>query len=416
MDHKFLAYPYNVTEFFLQAPAQEFADFSGGWVYGVDKRKWGKLHKHDTEEVRMMSKKYFVFDSYRSVYNWLKVSEPRDRNIYEMLRVEDVRGGWCHFYVDIDFEYAKHGYKYTREQLEDAFARQVPAIEKALVLEKIADTVDSVVLDSSSDSKFSRHVVFHTFKDGDPVMFKTNFEDCKNFYHHILSTYCITKIDKATLDVTVYSKNRLFRTFGSTKLSIDPSNPVYRPLKLYDMATGTPIFFDDSSYETFLTTLITYFDKTPKVITFEDRDFKKLETEGRTRNPGGKRRVKASTSVPKYLHEIAKMIQDDLRNDGQHGVEIVASHVLDDTVAVFNSNQRKCALAKREHSRNNVYYVVKLGEAKLSWRQKCHSMACKNPDSTAPRLLPQRANELAWEHWIEYSALADEILAAAGAT
>ena len=151
------------------------------------------------------AKKYFV-GGYRAVFKYMKrVTDQHKAHFYELLR-PDVP---LRLYYDVDVAAPC-----------DTFDSDMLAILRA-TNECCRDSVDAavdddwltpVILDASSDSKLSRHVIF-------PNLVFAGMDDLKNFVTLVLQRIDATHPgrDGLGIDSSVYTSNRLFRIIGSTK-------------------------------------------------------------------------------------------------------------------------------------------------------------------------------------------------------
>ena len=150
----------------------------------------------------------------------------RERHAYEVIEQSDV----CKLYFDLEFK---------RNLNVDTDSASLMRKFKALLVSHLKETFDLELsesnildLDSSTDEKFSRHLIV------DDVVFKNNFH-VGNYVRSFCSKF---EEDKSVLvrlsekdvgvfvDLGVYTKNRNFRLFLSSKfgklaiLKLDPSN------------------------------------------------------------------------------------------------------------------------------------------------------------------------------------------------
>ena len=85
----------------------------------------------------------------------------------------------------------------------------------------LIDKIEMIDLDSSTPEKFSHHLIVNMFHENDPVLFPDNLH-VGNYVSHIIRkmTSCnefLLSDNKVFVDEAVYTKNRNFRTFLSSK-------------------------------------------------------------------------------------------------------------------------------------------------------------------------------------------------------
>lgn len=237
-----------------------------------------------------------------------------------------------------------------------------------------------LILDSTTNSKFSRHLIFNLpsmcFTNSYQVGFFVKYV-CQNIKSIIDSGlvpenmikqftiddfYSLKVIDakgnsRIFCDEGVYTKNRHFRLYGSTKKG-KHSNLVLSPDNLFQCR---------NELEIFLSSLITFID-VPDVRTLELQD-KFIE----------KRGVPKPINLPnKEVNPSPYPILDkfitDLVMPGKiyRSVYFGAKKILVYDVV----GNRYCGNIKREHKSNNVKYVVDLNEC--FYYQKCYDYECFN--------------------------------------
>ena len=119
----------------------------------------------------------------------------------ELIRTNSI----CRLYFDLDGP-ATTEVRQVRDLLETV-------CQKLLEVYKIhVEAADAIVLCSSNDTKFSKHIIFPT------VHFKNNWEHMRNF---------VNLIDDALVDTSVYSRNRCFRMAGCHKFGDNAR--IFRP-------------------------------------------------------------------------------------------------------------------------------------------------------------------------------------------
>ncbi|XP_076651277.1 DNA-directed primase/polymerase protein [Halictus rubicundus] len=255
-------------------------------------------------------------------------------------------------------------------------------------------------LDSSTPGKFSRHVVFN-IKD---VAFKDNYHVgrlvksiCKDIFdyisakenkHSILSSFDRTKVEQLFVktrkgnslfvDTSVYTKNRHFRIYKSTKWgkqsNLEISNDCkYIPSNLHK----------DKELNIFLDSLVSYFTSKPDLMLLE---YDKLGTVELKR---------FEMQIPKFIHQECNqcystypMLDKYVRDKIHPGKIRVCKHYFDSTKMLIyeTTGYRYCENIGRCHKSNNVFLIIDLRNKTMY--QKCHDKDCSGFVSV-PTKLPE---------------------------
>ena len=143
---------------------------------------------------------------------------------YEVIRTKSR----CRLYFDIDGTDVAHGAEWLISFIEAV---------KRFVHDTFAVSTDAIVLCSSNDRKFSKHVIFD-------VVFANNWEDMRYFVRAFLQQSDSTTTQ--LVDNAVYTRNRCFRMAGCFKFG--HPDRVFRP----GLPSNTLVqVFDDVPYQTF---------------------------------------------------------------------------------------------------------------------------------------------------------------------
>lgn len=223
------------------------------------------------------------------------------------------------------------------------------------------DESDIVDLDSSSDAKFSHHLIFNIPGN----IFENNLQ-VKAFVNNTINTNnikCMCKTEKAEksiIDLSVYSKNRLFRIYLSSKYE---KTAILMPFNL-----SSESFINDS-YRLcfFIRSLVSEFwckseiDKYNLLRCVED--IIKYQV-----NP-------VSINMPDLLRTfILKCV-----NKGGVSGSIRSYKYLNPNIIVEISNNRWCGNIKRPHKSNHIYLLVNINCGVIY--QRCHDDDCKDYQS-----------------------------------
>lgn len=220
--------------------------------------------------------KTFVVAGFKAF--WSRYSRASARRChYEVIRP----GMPCKFYMDIDVDFAEVPETFDGQHIVSELRRIVALhFELLLGIEQQDPHVRVVELDSTNDKKFSRHIIWDL---GAGRAFASN-ADCGAFYRHI-ERYIIehfgppeqnrfwftknskdAKVPTPMADATVYTTNRNFRLYRSSKLGQE------RYLNRFDNETRTvaPSIGSDALYasdrEYLLQSMIQYFSRPPSII------------------------------------------------------------------------------------------------------------------------------------------------------
>lgn len=213
-------------------------------AYRAYERKNGGL-LYTCDSVKGKGKKKFILFSLNNFYSFINRLNPKFRCFYEMLKDKDKNEkldmpvSYCHLYADVEIYFDTNPSCNTIEQYEEIKHVYLEEFED-YICDKLKITKDSirrVELDASqSDKKLSKHYIWRI----DGIMFNSNNDVgafVRNFERHIIETYGDPKKDDNIFyfwrqktygndpwkgktfwfDMGVYTKNRQFRTFGSTK-------------------------------------------------------------------------------------------------------------------------------------------------------------------------------------------------------
>ncbi|XP_033324644.2 DNA-directed primase/polymerase protein isoform X1 [Megalopta genalis] len=253
-------------------------------------------------------------------------------------------------------------------------------------------------LDSTTPEKFSRHVIINikdvAFKDNYHVgrLIKSICNDIVKYVstdqnqHSILSSFDKTKLEqlfvktrkghKLFIDTAVYTKNRHFRLYKSTKWgkqsNMEISNDCkYIPSNLHK----------DKELCIFIDSLVTFFTSKSDLILLEYSDMCMVEA----------KRFKPYS--PKYLYQETEKyskypILDKYIRDKIHPGKIRACKYHDSNkVLVYETTgYRYCENIGRCHKSNNVFLIIDL--INKTMYQKCHDEDCTGFKSE-PKKLPE---------------------------
>lgn len=310
---------------------------------------------------------------------------------YEIIRA----GAPCRLYFDIDVSLGG-GVEVDGPSLVEIFIRFV---NQCLLVEFKRHIEDRQVLimDSTSSTKFSQHIIYPE------TIFRSN-EDCGNFVRKLAAAaadavltgttaemvrgFPISDLERLYVeqpngrglniiaDLCVYSRNRHFRIYRSSKLDREEHLVVAKE-NLYPLLSQEQ-FFNDS--------LVVY----PAGPSSDQQlTCAPMEQSPKKNIPGKEKKPANISQTHKYLDdfvlsEIQKM---------QHFKDSVIADILHSTsgmcVAYFVKGSRWCQHVNREHSSNRPYFCANMKFGTLY--QMCHSSGCRGYRSN-----PIRIPDLIW--------------------
>ncbi|XP_015172025.1 PREDICTED: DNA-directed primase/polymerase protein-like [Polistes dominula] len=351
------------------------------------------------------------------VYWWYyKDRPPESRCSYEVIP----EGAPCWLYVDLEFLYElnpnSNGSRMTNTLIDILCAFMLK--EWHLPCNKF----NIINLDSTNNEKFSRHLIFAikdvAFKDNFHVgkfmkyvcMEITNYLNNTETHHDILSTF--SKIDieeliinmkngrKLFIDVGVYTKNRHFRIYKSTKWGKQSHLEISSDCKFI-----LPKMYKEPELEYFINSLIAYFPRKKDIILLE---FSNGEAQVITHsNKEQRQRINNITSynTSSQYPEIDKYILDIIK-PGK--IRLCKYNEQLKTLIYEIIGYRYCENIGRWHKSNNIYLIVDITKQVIY--QKCHDEECSDFLSS-PKKLPEEINfqlDLDDEVFISYAMLAEE--------
>jgi hypothetical protein len=204
-----------------QARAMAYAQETNGVIFGRDHGN-AKQYYVSPDKDHMYNFIFGLYKKKRDFYEWIPQNTPV--RLYLDLEIERVK---------VDKKTNKELYRY--ESRDDLFAAINEAEKEVtrVVVEQLKEQHDvqvdeSQILSLNSDGidKGSRHVIF-------PVWFDDNGTSMDSFVHSILGLLS-TDVGQRATDKGVYSKHRVFRFFGNTKVGQSrwlhlPSQPDLKP-------------------------------------------------------------------------------------------------------------------------------------------------------------------------------------------
>ena len=297
-----------------------------------------------------------------------KYANMEARHYYELIH------GRCHLYFDIEFEIKENVDSIAEDNLLDSFpgsydeqiarGNEMLKLFKEFVSEQLFKVLQDsdfkiIELDSTTRKKYSRHLIYRhsrfCFSSNIVVGHLVQFM-ISNMTEDLKMKLNLGEEDnfKCFVDVGVYSRNRNFRIWKSSKIEKNKS------LEYLD---ARPLNFND-----FVESLVT---TTEGYETFNQLDF-----------PDKKEAVSIKSDLSSRLSHVVPVPSDDhyevkyalLKISGASSLTfkiIPGTRIL---IATMIGN-RFCLNVNREHKSNNVYYYVNLERG--TCHQRCFDPDCK---------------------------------------
>uniref|UniRef100_A0A914CM56 DNA-directed primase/polymerase protein n=1 Tax=Acrobeloides nanus TaxID=290746 RepID=A0A914CM56_9BILA len=372
--------------FFRQAEAFEYA---------ITRSKGrGRVFSFETPTLEA-GKRRFLATDLKKFWNWYKSEDSTSRHFYELIQ-EDLP---VRLYFDLEYPIEFNRDVNPQEILKEFFALVCELIREAFQFE-VNPEKNFLILDSTSATKFSAHVIVHMPKRGTGEQLFPSNTSLKPFIQLLCQTMEERGIGMvkngerktALCDPIVYSKNRNFRLFLSSKVGKDAI------LKLADYCQ----FYDDEKVNEahiFLDSLVTpYKHEQYELISMENME-KLVETKLSTQssrifsaNRIGLRDVKNSQrdgvitllsgdgpsspfpTLDLFMTQFIKQLSGNpnvfiriwnlmwLKTSGRQRIQYQIN------------NCRYCLHILREHKSNNVYWTVDLNQG--YFYQKCFDFDC----------------------------------------
>ncbi|XP_020287542.1 DNA-directed primase/polymerase protein-like [Pseudomyrmex gracilis] len=336
------------------------------------------------------SRKFVV--AHPEVYWWYyKVKPPEEKCSYEVIPQDSP----CWLYLDLEYLIGLNplcdGSRMTRTLID---------IIRAYLLHHyhlLCDRSNFLILDSTSSTKFSRHVIFTikdmAFRDNLHVgrLVKTVCNDIMLYLksenmqkHGILDHFAKTDLEemlvetdhgkKLFVDTGVYTKNRHFRIYLATKWGKQSY------LTVSSDCSHTPVNkCKDKELGIFLDSLISYFPNKQNLVLLEF--FNRSDVTAKLFSKIPTQFIKRDDDKTSPYPDIDKYIRD-LVNPGK--IRVVRYSDKEKTLRYEICGNRYCENIGRNHKSNNIYLIVNLNKKELY--QKCHDADCSSFVSTPKRL------------------------------
>jgi hypothetical protein len=365
---------YNITENIQRNPFKGERIFSTWKVF----KKQQLAIEQQTPHQRIFSFQYDIINPGRRCYLlttlkdfWYEYSRMDCRHFYELIQDKP-----CHLYFDLEFNIELNPDK-NSDKMMSGF---IGFVTDALYTQFGVNDIEVVKLDSTTCTKFSKHVLFRSkeFKFQNNIIcgyfvksLIAILEDAlrdSNHIHFDLAKLLQIQTKQGLsyfLDVGVYTRNRNFRCWLSSKMGKH---------QCLEFQTQEPFIFD-----TFRRTL---------VCDGEHSRMYPFQWDAYISNT-----IKSATShVASYSKQISLYPKKESRLlylIGEFGlnppfirsfIEYPESH----SILYIIGGNRYCHNVEREHSSNNVYYIVSLDQD--TYHQRCYDPECSKFRSETRKL------------------------------
>lgn len=347
-----------------------------------------EVRRNDEESFR----EYFAVRTLH--YFWDAYRNMRDKHYYELMR-EDTP---CHLYFDVEFSKVSNP-EVDGETLVDLLLkfvieelRSTPEVDMSNF--QLSEHV--VELDSTSESKFSRHLIIQL---PDNQVFANNAH-CAHFVSKLWKRLDSSRAEDTEcdalflrrdaddvertmpfIDLGVYTRNRVFRLYLSSKFSPKKEKPALKATgRFWRSANGDPL-----TYETFKRSLASFTNTmvVKKLIEFEGvshtsvlrgKVFQGYRTGSHLARSAAEYNGNSCGPCPRTA---AFVCEDFNRWSGLSGANVRSWTAFPEYgVLVLNLfGNRFCENVERAHKSNNVMFIVDFREC--AYYQRCHDPDCR---------------------------------------
>ena len=317
-----------------------------------------------------------------------------DRCTYEVIP----QGCACKLYFDLEYNKAANPSSDGEKMVESLLKASFWALEQLFQVHAVHSQV--LILDASTDVKFSQHLIYQ-MPPG--IAFKDNIQ-CGHFVRHLVtqlskcSIPCLSEEEQKSLfvktsadqdstsfcDLAVYTKNRNFRLFLSSKygknapLIVAPNN---------DHHPATDGDWPSSDSAVFASSLITYFKPSEPIERFlvtldqDDNQTSPIPSSSSNKPPS----MNGSNGGLSPWAEIDLFILSLVSPNGGY-IRQWIYYETNETIIYQIGGSRYCSSIGREHKSNAVKYVINLPKA-------TYYQSCFDPECAAKRQPPQAIPE-----------------------
>nr|XP_061791933.1 DNA-directed primase/polymerase protein [Nerophis lumbriciformis] len=354
------------------------------------------------KENAVQGQRIFLVTSYCELWHYYRTFPQSLMHCYEVIP----EGAVCKLYFDLEFHKPSNR-EVDGKKMVSMLIQYV--CEKLQEIYSVECTAANVLnLDSSTDDKFSRHLIFNlknaAFKDNihvgafihailQPALDECN-EESSGMHAELtgdgtqnkkrkqekmdLSFLRVKKEDghhALFVDLGVYTKNRNFRLYKSSKVGKNAAFSLAEDNEFI----STPIKGVSSEESVFLASLVCNVSFTgQKILTWEAPEDCALRTkrlQSKQFLPSGSHSLSGCLTSP--YQEVDDFVLTVVRKDTIQGSIRRWSYFASEQLLVYDiAKYRWCDNIGRFHKSNNIIIVVDLKEE--VWYQKCHDPECRN--------------------------------------
>ncbi|KAK7912902.1 hypothetical protein WMY93_013113 [Mugilogobius chulae] len=362
------------------------------------------------QETALPGQRIYLVTSYTELWHYYRTYPQSLMHCYEVIP----EGAVCKLYFDLEF-YKPSNFTADGKSMVSLLIQFVCGKLKEMY--GIDCTEHNVLnLDSSTKEKFSRHLIFNLPN----AAFKDNIH-VGSFIHKILESIqtkgCISKTSKHSLqeidqikttdrtpeepqtkkhklenenlsfllvknkdgddclfvDLGVYTKNRNFRLYKSSKVGKNAAFTVADDNKFWPK-TQKGVSVEEGIFLASLVCNISFTGQ--RILTFS-RETEANQSGRRQYGPAANKGSSLSGCSSSPHQELDQFVLTLVQKDGIQGSIRRWSYFAADQLLVYDiANFRWCENVTRFHKSNNILIVVDLKEE--VWYQKCHDPDCKN--------------------------------------
>ena len=274
----------------------------------------------------------------------------------------------CKLYFDLEFQKAENIGKNGDEMTLTLINATNSLLEKLFQHKNSQKNI--LILDSSTDSKFSKHLIFT----------KTVFEDNKACGHFVnilqqelseeeMSMMLVRNKESEVsfVDSKVYNSNQNFRLYLSSKFGKN------NPLVVSNIDTScrhlSNLDAPDRSYQIFLMSLISYVPGEVEAI--KSNNVLKPDTVVKQKQPSGNNSYTLSASPYPEIEEVISSIVQPGYIESWRPLKHFDGNLAASVILYNIEGNKYCRNVGRQHSHNRIYYLFNL--LNLTLVQACNS-------------------------------------------
>ncbi|KII67584.1 DNA-directed primase/polymerase protein [Thelohanellus kitauei] len=354
----------------LQSINTSYKSLSYFWLkFPTLQEAYDSIKIHDCQELRIFAKEKlkigqpvytFIVTTLQSFWLEYMSLQPADRHFYEVIPRAP-----CKLYLDIEFSRV-HNPDIDGQVITSAFIQFIISNLKTKFCKDFTDS-DFLWLDSSSPEKYSCHLIL-----SDSILFDSNIhlgefiKECevnaKNS-HKEFFVFGSNEELQFVADLSVYTKNRSFRLYLSSKMSKGIVLTRSRFCKCRFNTKST-----NYEWDVFLASLVLPTHHSSKNINFYQSGNACTQLHRGT----------CKNAPPKKSDRLENFLNSKLSGILDRNVIVTLFHKneLQKNIHFTVKGSRYCHRVGREHKSNNIYIIV--DTLNCDTYQKCYDVDCKN--------------------------------------